>query len=174
MGSCFSWVRICAAGTSVAAPYGAVNACWSGAHRTSVAMWSAAGAGLIGGYLGGWWMSSVPSRQCAAVVPRDGAVHPGIESTWSERFQHSSSRSPVHRRGHNAHRARLGLDAKPRDTYRPPKPAATSLWIMLVEPCQLARTDIVDASCASATPPSPLHTDVLRVGLQPPDPDWAE
>ena len=147
-----------------------------GITATSVAYVVGAGAGLVGGYLGGWWdefvsfagnvLLSFPVMVLYILV-----LNLLGQSGFNIIIAVTCSSAPVIMRIVRG----LALDAKPRDYIQAAQTRGEHpLWIMLVELLPNVRGPIIVDACLRLGYTTVAITTLtfLGLGLQPPDPDW--
>jgi peptide/nickel transport system permease protein len=147
-----------------------------GITATSVAYVVGAGAGLIGGYLGGWWDEFVSFASNVLLSFPVMVLYILVlnllgQSGFNIIIAVTCSSAPVIMRIVRG----LALDAKPRDYIQAAQTRGEHpLWIMLVELLPNVRGPIIVDACLRLGYTTVAITTLtfLGLGLQPPDPDW--
>ena len=147
-----------------------------GITATSVAYVVGAGAGLIGGYLGGWWDEFVSFASNVLLSFPVMVLYILVlnllgQSGFNILIAVTCSSAPVIMRIVRG----LALDAKPRDYIQAAQTRGEHpLWIMLVELLPNVRGPIIVDACLRLGYTTVAITTLtfLGLGLQPPDPDW--
>jgi peptide/nickel transport system permease protein len=147
-----------------------------GITATSVAYVVGAGAGLIGGYLGGWWDEFVSFASNVLLSFPVMVLYILVlnllgQSGFNIIIAVTCSSAPVIMRIVRG----LALDAKSRDYIQAAQTRGEHpLWIMLVELLPNVRGPIIVDACLRLGYTTVAITTLtfLGLGLQPPDPDW--
>ena len=147
-----------------------------GITATSVAYVVGAGAGLVGGYLGGWWDEFVSFASNVLLSFPVMVLYILVlnllgQSGFNIIIAVTCSSAPVIMRIVRG----LALDAKPRDYIQAAQTRGEHpLWIMLVELLPNVRGPIIVDACLRLGYTTVAITTLtfLGLGLQPPDPDW--
>jgi len=147
-----------------------------GITATSVAYVVGAGAGLIGGYLGGWWDEFVSFASNVLLSFPVMVLYILVlnllgQSGFNIIIAVTCSSAPVIMRIVRG----LALDAKPRDYIQAAQTRGEHpLWIMLMELLPNVRGPIIVDACLRLGYTTVAITTLtfLGLGLQPPDPDW--
>jgi len=147
-----------------------------GITATSVAYVVGAGAGLIGGYLGGWWDEFVSFASNVLLSFPVMVLYILVlnllgQSGFNIIIAATCSSAPVIMRIVRG----LALDAKPRDYIQAAQTRGEHpLWIMLMELLPNVRGPIIVDACLRLGYTTVAITTLtfLGLGLQPPDPDW--
>jgi peptide/nickel transport system permease protein len=147
-----------------------------GITATSVAYVVGAGAGLVGGYLGGWWDEFVSFASNVLLSFPVMVLYILVlnllgQSGFNIIIAVTCSSAPVIMRIVRG----LALDAKSRDYIQAAQTRGEHpLWIMLVELLPNVRGPIIVDACLRLGYTTVAITTLtfLGLGLQPPDPDW--